>query len=510
MSIQPLGHRAAVALSILALAGVPASAQRRGTTTAWLDGFDAYVTTAMSQWKVPGLAVAAIRGDSIVFAKGYGVRTIGEPGPVDPETIFAVGSTTKAFTAAALGILADEGRVDFTGRVVDYLPWFALEDPWITRELRIADLLTHRSGAGRGDQIFYGSTASREDVVRSLRHLPFTAPLRTRFQYNNLMFITAGEVVHAVVGASWDQFVTDRLLAPLGMRRATTSVRDLVGRPNVATPHAELGGAVRPIAYRNIDAAAASGGINTNVLEMASWVRLWLNHGRHGGRQILSGRYVREAMRTQFAVDDPYFFARLQSPAFLGYGYGWFVQDFRGRRRISHGGNIDGMAAMVGFLPEDSVGVVVLTNMNQSDITIPLMSNLFDRLLGVDPPRDYNAEYRATADSAEKSMRAARREPARTLGTRPSLELSAYVGSYRHPFMGQATVTLDRDRLVIRYEPAPTVTGPLEHWHYDTFVAKLVDPIFGQARVTFRLDASGRVSGMVFSHGGFDDDWQRH
>lgn len=495
--------RIALAPALLAAATATAAGQRSPATRDPLAGFDRQVVEAMKQWKVPGLAIAAVRGDSVVLAKGYGVRTLGDSTPVDGHTLFAIGSATKAFTGAALGMLADQGKLSFDGRVIDYLPWFELEDPWVTREIRVRDLLLHRSGLSRGDNIFYGTTTSRSDIVRALRNQTPTAGFRTRFQYNNLMYITAGEVIHEVSGMSWDTFIQSRILGPLGMIESNTSVRDLVGRPNVATPHAELDDVVKPIAWRNIDNAAASGAINSNVLDMTKWLRFWIGQGSFEGNRLLSESVVREAITPQFQIEDPFFIARLLSPSFLSYGFGWFIEDFRERRWVSHGGNIDGMAALVGFLPADRIGAVILTNMNQSDVTLPLMANLFDRLLGIVPPRDYNTPYKAAADSFDARQRASRKAPVRVAGTAPSLPLSAYAGTYRHPFMGTATVSLAASgHLQIRYDPAPTVTGELEHWHYDSFVAKLQDGMFPSATVTFRLGADARVVGMVFSHGG--------
>lgn len=492
-----------VAIGLGAVADAGRAQRRPAATPDPLAGFDQYALAAMRQWKVPGMAIAAVRGDSIVLAKGYGVRTLGEASPVDAHTLFAIGSASKAFTGAALGMLADEARLSFDGRVTDYLPGFALADPWVTREFRVRDLLLHRSGLSRGDNIWYGTTASRADIVRALRYAAPTAPFRTTFQYNNLLYIAAGEVVRESSGRSWDDFIKTRILGPLGMTETNTSVRELVGQPNVATPHAELGGTVKPIPWRNIDNAAAAGSINSNVLDMTKWLRLWLHGGHFEGTRLLSEAVARDAIAPQFTIDDPFFYARLMSPNFLSYGYGWFIQDFRGRRWVGHGGNIDGMAALVGFLPADSIGVVILTNMNQSDVTLPLVAHLFDRLLGISPPRDYNAEYKKAADEFEAKQRADRRPPVRVAGTQPTLPLSAYVGDYRQDFMGLARVSLQSNgRLAIRYQPAPTVTGELDHWHYDSFVAKLQDPIFGESRVTFRLGADGRVAGMVFSHGG--------
>jgi CubicO group peptidase (beta-lactamase class C family) len=474
-----------------------------------LAGFDLYVTDAMKQWKVPGLAIAAVRGDSIVFAKGYGVKTLGNPAPVDAQTLFAIGSASKAFTGAALEMLSDEGKISFDGRVTDYLPWFEMSDPWVTREIRVRDLLLHRSGLERGDNVWYGTTRSREEIVRSVRRLAPSSSFRTHFQYQNLMYITAGEVVHQVTGQSWDDVIKARIFGPLGMNQSNTSVRDLAGLPNVATPHAELGGVVKTIPWRNIDNAAAAGSINSNVADMAKWLRLWINRGSFQGQRIVSESMVREATTPQFTVDDPQMIARLMSPAFLGYGFGWFVQDFRGRRLVNHGGNIDGMAAMVTFLPDEKLGVVILTNMNQSDITLPLVAHLYDRLLGISPAKDYNTEYLAAKKAFEAKQAASTKPPIRVAGTKPSLPLEAYVGVYRDSFLGTATVTLGSNgALSIRYDASPGAVGELEHWHFDSFVATMKDPILGKIPINFRLGPNGQVSGLVFGLAG-PQEWAK-
>lgn len=494
--------------ALLVLGAVPAGsalAQKRAAKDP-LAGYDEYVTAAMKQWKVPGLAIAIVRGDSVIAARGYGVRTVGGTDPVDAQTMFAIGSASKAFTGATLEMLADEGKLSFDGRVTDYLPWFEMYDPWVTREIRVRDLLLHRSGMSRGDNIWYATTNSREDIVRSIRRLKPSTSFRTRFQYQNLMFITAGEVGHAITGQSWDDLVKTRIFNPLGMVSSNTSVKDLAGRPNVASPHAELDGQVKAIPYRNIDNAGAAGSINSNALDMARWLRLWVNNGAFEGKRILSEAMVREATTPQFTVDDPDMIARLLSPRFLGYGYGWFVEDFRGQRWVNHGGNIDGMAAMVGFLPESRIGMVILTNMNQSDVTLPLMANAFDRLLGISPAKDYNSDYYAAEQADQARRRAAAKPPVRVEGTRPSLPLEAYAGTYRESFMGTATVRYTDGKLTIQYDASP-ITGTLEHFHFDSFVATMNDAIMGKMPVTFRVGANGKVAGMTFPLG--NAEWVR-
>lgn len=497
---MPLALLRRIAFAIVAVSLTsPAVAQKRSTPADRFAGFDQYATEAMKQWKVPGMAIAVVKGDSILMAKGYGVRTIGDPTPVDAHTLFAIGSASKAFTGAAIEMLADDGKLSFDGRVTDYLPWFEMNDPWVTRQITVRDLLLHRSGMSRGDNIWYGTTASREEIVRSIRRLVPTTSFRTRFQYQNLMFITAGEVVHALTGAPWDDFIKRRIFAPLGMTESNTSVKDLAGLPNVATPHAELDGVVKTVPWRNIDNAAAAGSINSNVTDMARWLRLWVNAGTFDGKRLIGEKSYTEAIAPQFTVDEPGMIARLMSPKFLGYGFGWFVEDFQGKRWVNHGGNIDGMAAMVGFIPEDKIGVVVLTNMNQSDITLPLTAHLFDRVLGISPPRDYNTEYRAAVVAYEKKRRAASKPQPHVAGTNPSLPLAGYAGTYRHSFLGTATVKLESSgALSIRYDASPTAVGDLSHWHYDTFTATMRDPILGKMPVTFRLGGNGKVAAMTF------------
>lgn len=486
----------------------PAEAQRKPSPDDRLAGFDAYVEHAMREYRVPGVAIAAVRGDSVVLLRGYGVRTVGDSGQVDGNTLFAIGSATKAFTGAAMAMLVDSGNVILDNRVTDYLPGFQLQDPWVSRDYRVRDLFLHRSGIARGDNLFYGTTRSREDIVRAMRELPSIAPFRTRFQYHNLTFIAAGEVIHQVSGLTYDDFILQRILRPLGMTRSSVSVRGLDGQPNVATPHADLDGKIVPVAYRNIDNAAASGGVNSTAAEMTRWLRLWLGRGTFEGRRLLSERMVMEATRPRMTVDDPDMIARFMTPPFLGYGLGWFIFAQGSRQVVSHGGRIDGMSAMVGFLPEERIGVVILTNLNQTDIDFPLMSHLLDRLQGVTPPRDWVAEHLAL-QARYAAGAPTRGTPARVEGTRPSLPLSAYAGTYRHAYLGTITVAPGPDGgLTFQQDQAPTAGGPLEHWHYDSFVARLRDPIFGSARVTFRLNADGRVEALAYSITGADE-WIR-
>ncbi|MHB1328174.1 MAG: serine hydrolase [Gemmatimonadales bacterium] len=469
-------------------------------------GFDQYAAATMQTWRVPGMAVAVVRGDSIVFARGFGVRTLGGSDSVGVRTLFAIGSATKAMTGAALAMLADDGAVRFERPVTDYLPEFQLPDPWVSREITVADLLLHRSGVARADPLFYGTTRTRDELVQALRKLPMARSFRSQFEYHNLMYIAAGEIVAKLSGGSYDDFLRRRLLDPLGMRDANLSVRDLVGRPDVATPHAVIDGAVRPVPWRNLDAAVASGGLNANVTEMASWLRLWINGGVVNGQRLLSEAMVAEASSPQILIDDPAFVARLMAQEYLGYGYGWFVTMHRGRRWVTHGGHIDGMAALVSFVPSERLGVVILTNMNQVDIGVPLTRYLLDQALGL-APHDYSAEYRAAELAFEAQSRG--NPVPRLTGTQPSLPESAYAGTYRNPIFGTIVIAAaPTGGLMLRSEEGPSIRGPLEHWHVNTFTAKLEDVIFGRPRVTFQVGADGRPRSLTFSLVG-DSEWIR-
>jgi CubicO group peptidase (beta-lactamase class C family) len=495
-------RRAAIGLALaMSVAISPAGAQRpaRPGATA-LAGLDQYVARAMQKWKVPGLAISVVKGDSMILAKGYGVRKLGDPTPVDAHTMFAIGSATKAFTGATVGLLVDEGKVGWDQPVTAYLPWFEMYDPWVSREIRVRDLLTHRSGLARGDMLWFGTRRTREENLRAVRLIKPTWSMRTRFGYQNLMFLAAGEVVHAMTGKSWDDVVAERLFGPLGMTESNTSVRLLDGNANVATPHAELGDSIVIVPYRNIDNVAPAGSINSNVVDMAKWTRLWLGGGQFNGRRILSEATVKEAMTPQIAINDA-FWRRLvgDETNFLTYGFGWAVSDFRGKKLVWHGGNIDGMSAMVGFLPGEKIGVTVLTNLNQSEITLPLVEWISDRLMGLQP-KDYSSELFARAEAIDREgrERLARREAARVPNTQPSLALDKYAGTYLNDLYGTATVALESGHLTVRYDANPNGIGDLRHWHFDVFEAVMRDRILGRIPVSFELGADGKVARMNF------------
>ncbi len=465
-----------------------------------LKGFDAYAAAAVQQWGIPGLAIAVVKDDSVVFARGYGVRRLGSTSAVTPHTIFAIGSCTKAFTAAALGMLVDSGTIAWDEPVTRYLQGFTLADPYVSRELTVRDLLTHRSGLTRGDALWYATPYDRGEVLRRIRFLRPTWSFRSRYGYQNIMFLAAGEVVAAVTGSSWDDFVRARIFVPLGMSATTTSVTQLDSLGDVATPHERFAGRARAIAWRNIDNIAPAGAINSNVLDIARWIRLQLGRGEVDGRRLLSAAVIKETWSPQTIIPLDSVTERLRpSTHFLAYGLGWVLSDYRGRKLITHAGAIDGFRAAVGLVPEEQLGVVVLTNGGEPGraLTNALFLRVVDAYLG-GAGTDWSGALRAVRDAGVRrdSVDLANRDRERVRDTKPSLDLSAYAGTYRDEMYGDVTVAVESGALVIRF--GPYFTGALTHWHYDTFKASWQDPEQGVDLVTFSLNAEGRVGHLTW------------
>ncbi|MEZ5346897.1 MAG: serine hydrolase [Pyrinomonadaceae bacterium] len=493
MKFQKRAKNLVFLLLMLLIGSVSASAQ-----TASLEGLDEYIEKSMKEWKVPGLAIAVVKDDKVVYAKGFGIREMGKAAAVDEKTIFAIGSSSKAFTTAALAMLADEKKLKWDDKVTQYLPDFQLFDPYVTREMTLRDMVTHRIGLERGDQLWYATPYSREEILRRVRFLEPSSSVRSRFGYQNIMYLAAGQVVPSITGKTWDDFVAERIFTPLGMKDSSTSISALSGSNNVSTPHVEIDGKVTPVAWRKIDNIAPAGSINSNVTDMAQWIRLQLAGGKFGGKQLISEANINEMHTPQTIMrhEGPY---KIFYPDahFMSYGMGWFLSDFRGKKLVEHGGAIDGMRAAVMMIPEENAGVVILTNMNGSLLPQFISYRVFDALMG-NEPRDWAGDgfkayspMLAAAAAAQKKA-----EDERITGTTPSLDLQKYAGTYQNEMYGDAEIKFSGGKLTAHY--GPYFNGDIEHWNYDTFRVIWRDAVQGKGFLQFSLNPKGNVASVTF------------
>jgi CubicO group peptidase (beta-lactamase class C family) len=411
--------------------------------------------------------------------------------PVTERTLFAIGSCTKAFTTASLALLVDEGKIDWDTPVRTYLSDFALRDPFASERITPRDLVTHRSGLPRHDALWYGSPLSRAELVERLRSLQPNADFRTRWQYQNLMYLTAGYLAGRVAGREWEAFVQERLLDPLGMASVNFSVDRSQEADDAALPYQDLHGTVRRMAFRNLDAIAPAGSINASVADMAPWLLLHLNRGKHGEARILSETQIDEMHTPQMVMPDDRRFAEVTLPT---YALGWFVESYKGRTIVSHGGNIDGFSALVSFLPGEGVGVVALTNLSGNPLPEIVAYSIYDRLLGL-PATPWNDRLLKLRDEVEAAGEQSKRkgEADRVANAKPSHPLADYAGEYADVGYGALAIEQDGDALTLRYN---AFAGPLRHRHYDTFefVWEQQDERFP---CTFATDAAGRVASVA-------------
>ena len=360
-----------------------------------LAAFDRYVAQAVRDWHVTGLAIAVVKDDSVVLARGYGVLDVRKPGAINEHTRFAIGSTTKAMTSAAIGMLVDEGKLRFDDRVIDYLPDFRLYDPYATRETTIRDLLTHRTGLPGTDLMWARPGFTMPDMIKRLRYVKPATSFRSTMEYQNVTYAVAGALVEKVSGVSWDAFVRTRILTPLGMNETELLVANIVGKSNVAAPHAAVGDSARVVPIRTTDAIAPAGSVWSSVSDMSKWMRFILDSGRVGSKRLLTPATFTELVTPQIrAPMELYPALSVSRPHAFSYGLGWFVQDYHGATVWMHTGSIDGMSAIIGLLPDQRTGVYVLANIDHAELRHALMYQAFDLYSG-NPPRDWSAELHA-------------------------------------------------------------------------------------------------------------------
>jgi len=462
---------------------------------------DAYVARSMKAFEVPGMAVAIVKDGKVVLLKGYGVRKLGEAAPVDENTLFGIGSNTKAFTAAALATLVDEGKISWDDPVYERLKGFEMYDPYVAKEMRIRDLLCHRSGLGlgEGDLMFWPHTTfTRDDVVYRLRYLKPKSSFRTTYAYSNVMFVTAGQVVAEVSGKSWDEYLREKIFVPLGMKNTNSSATAFKPGDDWAAPHSKVEGKLQPIPIENLDNAGPAGSINSSVADMSKWVLLQLSHGKIPGTEtrIFSERSSHEMWSQQMVVpigEAPDELKGLQRH-FSGYGMGWGLRDYKGRKLVSHSGGVAGYVTRVMLVPEENLGVVILTNAEEDSAFESVLFHILDSYLG-GPTEDYIAGFKALGDKQQKDAdeTMSKAAQARAAESKPSLALEKYVGDYSDPWYGKVTIRPENGGLVLNFERTEKGLADLQHWQYDTFKAHWRDRTVEDAFVTFALKPDGSI-----------------
>lgn len=441
----------------------------------------------------PGMAVGIYKDGKVLLAEGYGYKDLEKKTRVTPNTQFAIGSSTKAFTTMLLGMLSDEGLLDWEKPVINYLPDFKMYDDFATKEMNSLDLTCHRSGLPRHDFMWYGCNFTRQEIYNRLRYLQPNKSFRTTWQYNNLMFMTAGYLVGKLTNSSWEEQIQKRIFAPLGMTNSNLSVQDMKLAPDAASAYMTDKEKSTKVDYRDINSMAPAGAINSSVNDMLKWVEFQLGDGTYKGKKLISETELNRMHSPQMLMneDNPL------NPELvdMSYGLGWMIYRYKSMKIVEHGGNIDGFTALVYLVPEKNLGIVVLTNQNGAGINSVLARYATDLILGLEPidwyKRAYGDEQKKEDEDKDKDKK--NTLPKRIEGTKPSHELKDYAGEYEHGGYGKMKIVLEKNQLVARFN---NLDYPLQHWHYDVFrgVDSLYDINF---LMHFTVDNAGNITGMT-------------
>lgn len=513
MTFAPTPLRGAC-LALLAIAFCQAAAAQQApapetaqTAVANLDDFDAYVESVRKQFDVPGIAVAIVQDGKIVLERGYGVRKLGENAPVDANTLFAIASNTKAFTAASLSILADEKKLSLDDRVIDHLPWFQMSDPYVTREMRIRDLLVHRSGLslGAGDLLFWPATTySTREIAERLRYVPLTGNFRGQYAYDNILYGVAQLVIEKASGQSYEQFLRSRIFGPLGMDDTRFNSDSIKPGDNVAIGHAKSDFKdLKPVPMMSWSNVAAAGGIYSSVHDLTMWMNVQLNGGIISGegdsaKRLFSAKRQKEmwSIVTPIPINDASVPELAPAvPNFLGYGEGWNLSDYRGQKLAWHTGGWPGMVSRLTLVPGKKIGVIVLTSQEVGAAFNAVTLRALDAMLGA-PKTDWVAAYaKAVAKqqgNADEDWK--KHVAARDAASKPSLPLAKYAGTYRDPWYGDVVVSQGGKGLQIQFSKTAQLLGDLEHWQHDVFLVKWRDrALNADAFLSFALTPDGAI-----------------
>lgn len=465
---------------------------------------DELVQRTIKSFDVPGIAVGIIKDGKLIHAKGYGLRSLNTKQPVTENTLFGIASNSKAFTCTALGILVDEGKLKWDDKVRDYIPEFKMYSPYVTEEFTIKDLLTHRSGLGlgAGDLMFFPDSSDfvLKDIIHNLRYLKQVSGFRTKFDYDNLLYIVAGEVVNRVSGKSWDEFVEEKIFKPLGMSKTAASFDRLIDKSNVIDGHAQVNGKVQVIARSTVKVGHSAGGINSNITDLAKWVQLWLNKGKYGeslAKSIFSEKVYREitSPQTIMTVNGP----GPYNTHFSSYGLGFFLSDEHGYKKITHTGGLEGMVTQITMIPEIGLGIIVLTNQQEGGAFTSITNQIKDAYYGItgtDRVTEYSKGRLLQLNMAKKLVDSIWNK-IQSVKAPETSSIGMFTGTYRDVWFGNITISLKDGKPWFTSMRSPKLNGEIFFYTGNTFVVKWADrSMDADAFLNFSLDEEGKAAGL--------------
>lgn len=466
-----------------------------------LQEIDKYYEKMVKDWDIPGASIGIVKDGKLIFSGNYGVKEINKVGKPDQNTLYAIASNSKAFTSALIGMLVQEGKLSWNDKVQKHLPYFEMYDSWVSEHITIRDILSHRVGLKTfsGDNVWYKSTISEEDIIRRIKDVPQAYEFRAGYGYSNLMYITAGEIIRKVTGKSWAENVTERILKRLGMDRTIARLKDLESKGNQSTPHARKDDKNYTIPWTNWDNIAATGGLISTVEDISKWMIFNLNHGVHEGDTLLTPSTRNMVWRphnshwVDHTTDNDF------KRHFNAYGLGWGLSDYHGRLRVGHTGGYDGFITAINLIPDENLGVVVLTN----GVKSPIMAATYyalDKFLGV-KTTDWSEKYLASSNEYAKSdTRIADRKAKRLLNTKPTIATKDFVGAYDSKLGGKINITQLADKLKLEFEDAPLLAASLTHWHHDVWELHWDHPQawFSFGTIKINTDNNLKVVGFDF------------
>jgi CubicO group peptidase (beta-lactamase class C family) len=459
---------------------------------------DNYIQDAIEVWNPPGLAVTVVKDGKIVFTKGYGTTTIGGHKSVDEHTLFVCASTTKAFTAAAMAMLVDEGKVNWDDHVIDYLPNYQLYDPYITREITIRDLLTHRTGIGNTDYLWGWMDISGDSALYKMREVKPTYSLRSSFIYQNLMYLAAGRVIEKASGQSWASFLQNRIYKPLGMNETYPVYAMVKDKTNKADAHLQYEDEIIKIEQMVADEIGPAGSMWSSISDIGQWIKFLLNNGIYDGDTLISPANFNELFKPQQIIPANEFYptAKLTKPHWLTYGLGWFQHDYRGKMVEFHTGSLPGMVALAALMPDENIGLYVMGNLDHVELRHAIMYTTFDLFLDNEITTDWSTALKKLYDGLAADRKAG--EPKRVSGTQPSISVDKLLGKYQNSQYGNIEISKEGDKL--HFNLNNKITGTLTHWHYDTYQIAYDIVWYGKSLINFRLDSEANI-GYLESNG---------